>query len=60
MHKYIYHKLGSKALNEHIQKYIIQAKGLDFMNKVQKESHIDNNYKFAVYILQLYGIVTMT
>ena len=36
------------------------AKGLGFMNQAQKDSHVDNNYKFAIYSLQLYAIVTMT
>ena len=29
-----------------------QAKGLGFMNKAKKDSHVDNNYKFAIYSLQ--------
>ena len=37
-----------------------QAKGLGFMNQAQKNSHVDNNYTFAIYILQLYAMVTMT
>ena len=37
-----------------------QAKGLGFMNQAQKDSIVDNNYKFAIYSVQLYAIVTMT
>ena len=28
------------------------AKGLGFMNQTQKDSHVDNNYKFAINSLQ--------
>ena len=34
-----------------------QAKGLGFTNQTQKDSHVDNNYKVAIYSLQLYAIV---
>ena len=40
-------------------KKIGQAKGLDFM-KAQKDSHVDNYYKFARYSPQLYAVVKMT
>ena len=30
------------------------------MNQAEKNSHVGNNYKFAIYDLQLYKIVTMT
>ena len=38
----------------------IQAKGLGFMNQAHKDSNVDNNYKFAIYSLQLYAKVSMT
>ena len=38
----------------------LQAKGLGFMNQAKKDSVVDNNYKFAIYSVQLYAIVTMT
>ena len=37
-----------------------QAKGLGIMNQAQKDSHVDNNYNFAINSLQLYATVTMT
>ena len=43
-----------------IIKLIKQAEESGFMNQDQKDSHVDNNYKFAIYSLQLYAIVTMT
>ena len=39
---------------------IEQSQGLGFMNQAQNDSHVDNNYNFALYSLQLYAIVTMT
>ena len=36
-----------------------QAKGLGFMNQAWKDSHVDNNYKVAIYSLHLYVIVTI-
>ena len=33
--------------------YTKQAKGLGFINQAQKDSHVDNNYKFAIYSLHL-------
>ena len=30
------------------------------MNQAQKDSHVDDNYKFAIEGLQLYAIVTIT
>ena len=38
----------------------IQAKGLGFVNQAHKDSNLDNNYKFAIYSLQLYAIVSIT
>ena len=38
----------------------VQAKGLGFMNRAQKNNIVDNGYKFAIYSLQLYALVTMT
>ena len=43
-----------------MQQYIIQAKGLGFMNPAQKDSYEDNEQKFAIYSLQLYAMVTLT
>ena len=37
-----------------------QVMGLGFMKQAKNDSHIDNNYKFAIYSLQLYAKVTMT
>ena len=35
-----------------------EAKGSGFMNQAQKDSFVDNNYKFAIYSLQSYAIIT--
>ena len=32
----------------------LQAMGIGFMNQAQKDSHVDNNYKFAINSLQWY------
>ena len=37
-----------------------QSEGAGFINQAQKDSHEDNNYKFAIYSLQLYAIITIT
>ena len=38
----------------------LDAKGFGSMNQAQKDCHVDNNSKFAIYSLHLYAIVTMT
>ena len=38
---------------------IQQAEGSGFINQAQKDSPIDNNYKFSKYSLQLYAIVAI-
>ena len=48
-----------KSLIQYFSLYL-DAKGLGSMNQAQKDCHIDNNSKFAIYSLQLYAIVTMT
>ena len=52
--------LGIATENNGVSQYKKkQAKGLGFMNQTQKDSHVDSNYKFAIYSLQLYAIVTL-
>ena len=50
----------SKSWLSKVRNNIKQAKGLGFMSQAQKDSLLDNNYKFKMISLQFYAIITMT